>query len=320
MHRRALLAAPLLALPTAAGAQAWPARPVAVILPLAAGSASDAAVRIVLEAIEPAIGQRFPVENVTGAAGQVGAERAARAAPDGHTLAALNNSILTILPHLATRPPAFGMDDFAPVAGLATIPTLLGVHRDVPATTVQELIALARAKPGDLNYATGGVGSPQHLATEMFLGLTGVRMTHVPYRGATQAAADLAAGNVQVMFISHSLALPFMDTGRVRFIGFAGNERSTQFPSVPTVAEQGVAGYAYESWIALFVRTGTPAPIVERLSAEIARALARPDIAERLVKAGIEPWPQTPAQLGSFMREDYARWQRVIRTANIKAE
>jgi tripartite-type tricarboxylate transporter receptor subunit TctC len=308
------------ALPISARAQAWPARPVSVVLPLAAGSASDAAVRIALEAIEPTFATRFLVENVAAAAGQVGAERAARAAPDGYTLAALNNSILTILPHLATQRLAFGIDDFAPVAGLATIPTLLGVHRDVPVHSVAELIAAAKAKPGELNYASGGVGSPQHLATEMFVSQTGARMTHVPYRGATQAAADLAAGNVQVMFISHSLALPFMDTGRIRFLAFAGAARSAQFPALPTISESGVPGYDYQSWIALFARAGTPQPIVDRLSAEVLRALANPAVAERLVKAGIEPWPMPPDRLAAFVREDFIRWQGVIRAAGIKPE
>jgi tripartite-type tricarboxylate transporter receptor subunit TctC len=323
ISRRRLLAGSVpaaLMLSKGAGAQNWPARPVSVVLPLAAGSASDAAVRITLEAVEPAFSTRFPVENVAGAAGQVGAVRAARAAPDGYTLAALNNSILTILPHLATRPPAFGIDDFAPIAGLATIPTLLGVHRDVPVHSVAELVAMAKARPGDLNYASGGVGSPQHLATEMFISQTGARMTHVPYRGATQAAADLAAGNVQVMFISHSLALPFMDTGRIRFLAFAGATRSAQFPNLPTIAESGVPGYDYQSWIALFARAGTPLPIIERLSAEVLRALANPAVAERLVKAGIEPWPMPPDRLAAFVREDFSRWQGVIRAAGIKPE
>lgn len=332
-HRRAVLAAaaaapvsamlpgsPLVLPPALAQAPQWPQRPVSVILPLQAGSASDAAVRIALEAIEPAFGARFPVENVTGAAGQVGAERAARAAPDGYTLAALNNSILTILPHLATARLAFAVDDFVPIAGLATIPTLLGVHRDVPARSVAELVALTRARPGELNYASGGVGSPQHLATEMFISMTGARMTHVPYRGATQAAADLAAGNVQVMFIAHSLALPFMDTGRIRFLAFAGGQRSAQFPDLPTVAESGVPGYDYQSWIALFARAGTPAPIIERLSAELLRVLAQAAVQERLVKAGIEPWPLPPGQLASFVREDFVRWQNVIRVAGIRAD
>jgi tripartite-type tricarboxylate transporter receptor subunit TctC len=301
-------------------AQPWPARPVSVILPLAAGSASDAAVRIALEAVEPAVGTRFLVENVAAAAGQVGAERAVRAAPDGYTLAALNNSILTILPHLATQRLAFGLDDFAPIAGLATIPTLLGVHRDVPVRSVAELVALARAKPGELNYASGGVGSPQHLASEMFISQTGARMTHVPYRGATQAAADLAAGNVQVMFIAHSLALPFIDTGRIRFLAFAGAARSPQFPDLPTIAESGVPGYDYQSWIALFARSGTPVAIIDRLSADVLKALAAPAVQERMVKAGIEPWPMPPDRLASFVREDYSRWQGVIRAAGIKPE
>jgi tripartite-type tricarboxylate transporter receptor subunit TctC len=145
-------------------------------------------------------------------------------------------------------------------------------------------------------------------------------MTHVPYRGATQAAADLAAGNVQVMFISHSMALPLMDTGRIRFLGFAGAQRSKQFPDLPTVAEAAVPGFDYQSWIALFARAGTPAASVQRLSESVLAALAQPALQERLVKAGIEPWPLAPTELAGFMREDFERWQRVIAAAGTKAD
>lgn len=324
---RALLAAPLgLPIASASRAQeAWPTRPVGVILPLQAGSASDAAARIVLEVMEAELGQRFAVENVLGAAGQIGAERAARARPDGYTLAALNNSILTILPVIRQDrvQGRVGFDpfaDFIPVSGIATIPTYLGVKPSVPARTVPEFIAWARSRNGEANYASGGTGSPQHLATEMFMAMSGVRMTHVPYRGATQAAADLAAGVVDVMFISHTLALPFLDGNRVRLIGFAGPERSKAMPDIPTIAEQGVAGFDYSSWIALFAPKGTPEVIVARLRASAQRALAAPGVEDRLARAGNQIWPRDHAALATIMREDFARWQQVVRTADIKAD
>jgi tripartite-type tricarboxylate transporter receptor subunit TctC len=258
---------------------------------------------------------------VLGAAGQIGAERAARARADGYTIAALNNSILTILPVI--RQGRVGFDpfaDFVPIAGLATIPTYLGVHPSVPARTVPELIAWARSRNGEANYASGGAGSPQHLATEMFMAMAGVRMTHVPYRGATQAAADLAAGHVDVMFIAHTLALPFLDGNKVRLIGFAGARRSKAMPDIPTIAEQGVAGYDYSSWIALFAPKGTPDAVVARLRASAAKALAAEGVEARLARAGNEIWPLDHDALAATMRADHARWQQVVRTADIKAD
>lgn len=317
--RRAVLAgfaafaapAPLRAQPS------WPSRPISVVMPLQAGSASDIAVRILADRMGETIGQRLVVENITGAAGLIGAERAARAHPDGYTLAALNNSILTILPNVQRR--RLGYDsftDFVPLAGIATIPTFLGVHRDVPARTVPELLALAARR--DLNYASGGGGSPQHLATEMFMAMTGARLNDVAYRGAAQAAADLAAGHVQVMFIAQTLALPFRDGGQIRFIGFAGSERHPEYPDVPTVAEQGVPGFDYSSWIGLFAPRGVPDSALARLRGEAASALAEPATRERLTRAGLAPWFRTPDALLAVMREDDARWKAVVRQADIR--
>ena len=304
---------------TATAQPAWPSRPIDVVMPLQAGSASDVAVRILTDRMGEALGTRLVVENVTGAAGLIGAERAARATPDGYTLAALNNSILTILPNVQTRRVGFNpFEDFLPIAGIATIPTFLGVHRDVPARNVQELLALARTRNGELNYASGGSGSPQHLATEMFMAMSGVRMTEIGYRGATAAATDLAAGHVQVMFIAHSLALPFRDTGTIRFIAFAGSERHPEYPDLPTVAEQGVEGYDYSSWIALFAVKGTPEPVVARLRAEAATAMAVPALQQRLVQAGLAVWFRTPAALSEIMRADDARWKAVVRQADLR--
>jgi tripartite-type tricarboxylate transporter receptor subunit TctC len=251
----------------------------------------------------------------------IGAERVARARPDGYTLAALNNSILTILPNIQRERVKFKpFDDFVPIHGLATIPTLLGVHESVPARTVSDLVVLAKSKPGELNYATGGPGSPQHLAGEMFMAMAGIRMTQVPYKGATAAAAGLAGGQTQVMFIAHSLALPYLPSGKVRAIAFAGGKRSSAFPELPTVAEAGVPGYDYSSWIALFAPKGTPAAVVSRLRAETARALAAPGMRERMEKSGLELWPVGPEALAGAMREDNARWAKVVREADIKAE
>ena len=316
----ALVAA--LALSAAGQAQdRYPTRPVTIILPLAAGSASDIAVRVIGEKLAESLQQSFPVENVPGAAGLIGTERLLKARPDGYTLAALNNSITTILPNINPDKTRFdALRDFVPISGLANIPTLLSVNKDVPIASVRELIAYAKANPGKLNYSSGGSGSPQHLATEMFQAMSGTQLTHVPYKGATQAAADLASGQVQVMFIAHSLALPFLSSGRVKPIAFAGPARSGAFPDLPTVAESGVPNFDYSSWIALFAPRGTPNDVVQRLRVEIDRILARPDIKERFAKSGLELWNRSPEALTATIRDDFVRGREVVKVAKITAD
>lgn len=303
-------------------AQAYPNKPVLVIMPLQAASASDIAARIVVERMSEGLKQQFIVENVAAAAGLVGTERVRTSRPDGYTLAALNNSILTILPNINREKARFdSSNDFIPIRGIATIPTSIGVAANVPVKTVPEFLAYAKARPeGALNYASGGPGSPQHLATEMFMHMAGIKMTHVPYRGATQAAADLAAGQVHFMMISHTLALPFLDDGKVKLIGFAGAERSLAFPQMPTANESGVPGYDYSSWVALFAPKGTPDEAVQRLRAEATRVMAMPDMAERLHKSGLEIWNQPHDRLATIIKEDHARWDKVVREANIKVD
>ena len=300
----------------------YPSKPIQVVLPLQAASASDIAVRIVAERMAELLGQGVVVENVSGVGGLIGTNRVAAARPDGYTLAALNNSILPILPHMQKGQTKFdSFSDFVPLRGFANIPTYLGVPKDSPFQTVQQVIAHAKAKPGDLNYSTGGPGSPQHLATEMFQHMTGVKLTHVPYKGATAAAADLAAGRVQVMFISHSLALPYLPPSeRIRLIAFAGAERSKAYPALVTVSESGVPGYDYSSWIALFAVKGTPPEALSKLRSAAAQAMATPGLADRLAKSGLEIWDQPPERLTAVMREDWARWEKVVKSAKLAAE
>ena len=300
----------------------YPSKPIQVVLPLQAASASDIAVRIVVERMAELLGQGLVVENVSGVGGLIGTNRVAAARADGYTLAALNNSILTILPHMQKGQTKFdSFADFVPLRGFANIPTYLGVPKDSPFQTVQQVIAHAKAKPGDLNYSTGGPGSPQHLATEMFQHMTGVKLTHVPYKGATAAAADLAAGRVQLMFISHSLALPYLPPNeRVRLIAFAGADRSKAYPSLVTVSESGVSGYDYSSWIALFAVKGTPPEALSKLRNAAAQAMATPGLGERLAKSGLEIWDQPPERLTTVMREDWTRWEKVVKSAKLTAE
>jgi tripartite-type tricarboxylate transporter receptor subunit TctC len=305
---------------SSAQAQAWPQRPINVIMPLQAGSASDIAVRIAGEALGQRLGQNLIVENVTGAAGLLGATRAARAQPDGYTLGAFNNSILTIMPNIRAKKPDFdSFADFMPIVGVANIPTYLGVHQSVPAKTVAELITYLKSKNGEVTCATGGPGSPQHLAAEMFMALTGTKMTQVPYRGATAAATDLAGGHSQVMFIAHSLYLPFEQTGNIRLLGFCGPTRSAALPNMATLDEQGVKGFDYSSWLGFFAIKGTPPDILERLRKDAFSILNAP-ISEKLTKAGLEPWFKDHVQLADIMKADDIRWKQVIKAANLSLD
>jgi tripartite-type tricarboxylate transporter receptor subunit TctC len=320
MKRRLALAAlaAVCVAPPAIAQETYPSRPIQVILPLQVGSASDIAVRVVAERLTEILGQNVVVENVTGVGGLIGANRLAAARPDGYTLAAMNNSILTILPHIKRKEVKFDtFADYVPIRGIANIPTFLGVPKDLPVANVKELIALAKAQPGSLNYSTGGPGSPQHLATEMFMEMAGVKLTHVPYKGATAATADLAAGRVQVMFVAHSLALPYLPNERIKLIAFAGGERSKAMPNIPTVAESGVPGYDYASWVALFALKGTPPEVVAKLRDATAKAMATPGLADRLAKSGLEIWDTPADALTKVIREDWTRWAKVVKAAGL---
>lgn len=304
-----------------ARASTWPTRAINVIMPLQAGSASDVAVRIAGDAIGQRLKHNLVVENVTGAAGLIGATRAARAAPDGYTLAALNNSILTILPNVRAKKPDFDpFESFVPIVGVANIPTYLGVHKSLPVNNVQELIAYLKAKDGDVTCATGGVGSPQHFATEMFMAMTGVSVRQVPYRGAAAAATDLAGGHAQMMFIARSLYVPFEPSGAIRLIGFCGPKRSQDTPQLTTLDEQGVSGYDYSSWVGYFSVRGTAPAIIDRLRQEAGAALADPALQAKLVASGLENWFQDHEALAAVIREDDVRWRKVVKATNLSID
>jgi tripartite-type tricarboxylate transporter receptor subunit TctC len=291
---------------------------VKIIVPFEAGSAADRAVRIVAERMNAPLGQSVVIENLTGAGGLIGTNRLIGAAADGYTLAGLNMTVPAIQPHMQPKLVKFDpFSDFVPIHGLAAIPTFLGVSQDLPVANVAELIALARAKPGALNYSSGGAGSPQHLAAELFQSLTGTNLTHVPYKGATAAATDLAAGRVQVMFIAHSLALPHLPDKRVKLIAFTGTGRAAALPDLPSVDESGVSGFEYSSWVALLALKGTPPGAVARLRDATVKALAQGDVAGLLQKNGLEVWDTPAPKLASVLRADFERWGKVVRGANL---
>ena len=321
MQRRSFTGAGAAALLSAMGvaparAQKYPDGPVTVILPLQAASASDVALRHMTERLGQRMGAAFVVENVAAAAGLVGLERLARAKPDGRTVAALNNSILTILPHLqAGKMKGEPRRDYLPIAGVANIPTFFAVPASSSIHNVQDLIKRARTER--ITYSSGGIGSPQHLATEMFKSYAGVPLEHVPYRGASQAAQAGASGEVDLMSMALSLALPFLQDKRVRLIGFCGTERHGQFRDLPTLQEQGVKGYDYSSWIALFLHREAPAEVLQLLRTE-AQAVARDrEFQVQLIRSGLEPWPRNPEQLTRIVDEDFERWKKIIQDAKI---
>jgi tripartite-type tricarboxylate transporter receptor subunit TctC len=297
-------------------AQKYPDGPVTVILPLQAGSASDVGLRFMTERLGQRLGAAFVVENVAAAAGLVGLERLSRAKPDGRTVAALNNSIVTILPHLqASKMKGEPRRDYLPVAGVANIPTFFAVPATSPVRDVQDLVQ--RAKAGRVTYASGGVGSPQHLATEMFKAYTGAPVEHVPYRGASQAALAVASGEVDMMSMALSLAQPFLPDKRVRLIGYCGSERHGQFRELPTLQEQGVKGYDYASWIALFLHKDAPPEVLQTLRREAQAVATDRDFQQQLIRSGLEAWVRSPEQLARVVDQDFQRWKKIIQDANI---
>ena len=326
MQKRTFLQASLAAsgasaFPGMAWAQKFPfTNPISVGLPLQAGSASDVAVRYVANAMGTRMGLNFAVENIAGAGGVVGLERLARSKADGQTIAALNNSILTILPHL--QPQNVKVDtqsDFVPIVGIANIPTFFGVPGNSPIRNVKDLVERARKEPDRVTYSSGGVGSPQHLAAEMFNAFAGVKLSHIPYKGASQATLAVASGEVQLMPVALSLALPFLADKRVRLIAYCGSERHPNYPDLPTLQEEGVGNYDYSSWIGLFVRKETPAAALAELRNVATAVVNDAGIQKQLTGAGLDPWPRTPAQLTQIIKDDYAKWQKIIKEANIKS-
>lgn len=320
--RRAVVpaSAALLAAGPALAQPSYPSRPVTVVVPLAAGSAADVALRTLTERLGPALKTAFVIENQPGAAGLPGTARAARAAPDGHTLALLNSSIMTTLPHVYGKVDYDPQKSFAPVTTVASIPTVLVVHPVLPVRSVRELIALAKSRPGQLLYSSGGVGSPQHLAMEMFASMAGIEMTHVPYKGAVPATTDLVGGHVQLMFNGLATPLPHVRSGKLRALAMATGSRSDLLPDLPTVAEAGLPGYQYEQWAGLFAPAGTPAEIVTRLNAEATRILRSPEVRAQLSQLGLEARGGPPEDLARAIRDELPRMARIVKQTGIKPD
>ncbi|HSS69693.1 MAG TPA: tripartite tricarboxylate transporter substrate binding protein [Casimicrobiaceae bacterium] len=306
--------------PLVAAQAAYPTKPIHMVVPLAAGSAVDNAMRIVTERMAENMGQSIVIENQPGAAGLIGAERVAKAPPDGYTIGGFNDSIMTMLPNLHATMPWDIVRDFEPVSLVATVEWGLVVSKDSPYRSAADLIAAAKASPGKLNYGSGGNGSPQHVAMELFASLAGISLTHVPYKGATQAAVGVAAGEVPVAFQGLATVTGLVKGGKLRLIAVTTPQRLPQFPDVPTVSESGLPGFEFNSWATVMAPAGTAKAYIARLNAEIVKALAARDIREKLLAQGLTPRGSSPEELRQATRQQLARYAALMKQAGIKSE
>ena len=307
-------------IPVAIAQSAYPTRPIQMIVPLAAASAVDNAARILAQRMSQNMGQSIVIENQPGAAGLIGAERVARAAPDGYTIGGFNDSIMTMLPNLHPTMPWDILKDFEPVSLVATVEWGLVVSNDAPWKNAAEFIAAAKAAPGKINYGSGGNGSPQHVAMEVFAAAAGIKLTHVPYRGATQAAMDVASGQVAAAFQGLATVTSLVKGGKLRLLAVTTRNRMPQFPDVPTISESALPGFEFNSWFAMMAPARTPKAIVARLNDEVQKALADPEVRERFVAQGLTIRGSSAEELGSATRAQLAKYARVMKDANIKNE
>ena len=315
--------APVLALLLNSGAVAqtsYPDHPVKMIVPLAAASAVDVAARIVTQKMADNMGQQIVIINQAGASGLIGAEQVARAAPDGYTIGGFNDSVMTMVPNLHSQMPWDILKDFEPVSLVATVEWGLVAGNQTSFKSAADLIAAAKAAPGKINYSSGGPGSPQHLAMAIFASAAGISLTHVPYKGATQAATDIASGQIPVGFQGIGTVAGLVRGGKLRLIGVTTEKRLPQFPDVPTVSESGLPGFFFNSWFTILAPAGTPKDIVARLNTEVIKALGDGEVRHKLEDLGFSVRGTSPQELGDLTRAQLAKYARVIKEMGIAIE
>ena len=303
---------------SASAGQAYPTKPVRIVVPFAPGGSTDVTARLVAQKLTDAWRQQVIVDNRAGAGGNIGAEAVARAAPDGYTLLLATTGVMAINHRLYRSLTYDALKDFAPVTQIGALPLILIVHPSLPARSAKELIALAKQKPGQLSYASSGIGSATQMTTELFRMMAGVDIVHVPYKGSGQAMTDLISGQVGVAFDQITSSLPQVQSGKLRALAVTSAKRFASVPNLPTVAEAGVAGYESVSWNGIAAPAATPRDIVNRVQAEVARAIQTPDMKERFLKDGIEGIGSTPDQFAAHIRSERAKWEKVVDKAGIK--
>lgn len=314
------LALSLALLTPLAGAQAWPSKPIRVILAVPAGATPDVTARLVFPGLSQQLGQQLVADNRAGGGGIIGAEIAAKSAPDGYTLFISSPGALTILPHLRKGLPYDTLRDLAPISLISIGPFVLMVHPAVPAKNIRELIALAKAQPGKLNYASAGNGVANHLAGELFKQMTGTDIVHVPYKGAPQAVTDVVGGHMNMMFNSISPIVGHIKAGRVRVLGIASLQRSPQMPDLPTISESGVPGFEAVNWFGMFAPAKTPRPIINRVNAALVKTVKTPEMQAQFVALGADPVGSSVEEFTAFVRRDMEKYASIVKISGAKID
>lgn len=314
-----VLATVLAPLAAPALAQDYPTKPVRVIVPFAAGGPADVYARFLAQRLQESLGQPFVVDDRPGGGSVIGTDAVAKSAPDGYTLLVMSNTH-TVNESLMPNKPFVLMRDFVGVAPINSSDLVLVVHPSVKANTIAELIALAKAQPGRMSYASSGPGTPYHMAGELFKSMAGVDILHVPYKGSAGARTDVLGGQVQMMFDAVTVMAPHAREGKVKALGTSGTTRTTVLPGVPTIAEAGVPGYETTIWLGVMAPKGTPAPIVAKLNAEIGKIVARQDVRDDWAKQGAVPMAMTPAEFARFLEQDIVKWERVVKISGAKPD
>lgn len=315
-----LLACTLALAAPVAHAQTFPAKPIRFIVPFPPGGGNDTIARQIGQRLTSTLGQQVPVDNRPGAGGAIGAELAAKAAPDGYTMFLAGVATHGINPNLRRKLPYDPLKDFHAVSLIASAPLLVVVHPSLPVKSVKELTALARSRPGQINYASNGAGGSSHLAVEMFRMMTNTSMVHIPYKGLSPALTELLSGEVQLMFSSAVAMLPQVKAGRLRAIAMTGGKRSPAIPDIPTVAEAGVPGYETGSWYGVVVPAGTPKVAIDTLSREIISFVRSPETVARMNSEAVIPVGSTPDEFTAHIKRELARWAKVVKQANLRIE
>ena len=303
--------------PAPGGAQSYPTKTVRVIVGFAPGGSTDVTARIVAQKMSEAWRQQVIVDNRPGAGGNIGAELVAKAPPDGYTLLLATTGVMAINQKLYRSMPYDAVRDFAPITQIGSLPLILIVHPSLPARSVKELIALAKARPGQLSYASSGVGGATHMTAEIFRMMTGIDIVHIPYKGSGQAMADLVGGQVPIAFDQISSSLPNVEAGKLRALAVTSAKRFASVPKLPTMSEAGVPGYDAVSWNGLAAPAGTPREVLVRVQTEVARIVQLPDIRDRFFKDGIEAVASTPEQFAAHIRSERTKWEKVVAAAGI---